>query len=269
MWFSPSRRNLSSSTEWSGSRMVIESGSMKAEIASLKERPCFLRFASSLAGSHSNVVPMCRVYTMGSCAGAQRHKVSGRASGPLDRMVGRLSAMPVARPPLIIVRHRDDFDDVLTELAIDDAEREPPKDIASGSRLETRPETRSLLDQGKTSLELPQEGLTSLEASYEIPGQCIFNLPTRRGDESKFRAAHPASREGGREPLPRGRSRPQPRPMRPLGQRLPLAKLPRRSSQVAAPGFRGADLQSPNAPLAAEQGHPSGELLRGVPWPSP
>jgi hypothetical protein len=39
---------------------------------SLNGTPCFLWFASSLAGSHSKVAPMCRVYTSGCCAGAPR-----------------------------------------------------------------------------------------------------------------------------------------------------------------------------------------------------
>ena len=52
----PNVRNLCSPAEWSGSLKVIASGSLNTVDASLKEIPCFLRLASDLSGSHSNLM---------------------------------------------------------------------------------------------------------------------------------------------------------------------------------------------------------------------
>jgi hypothetical protein len=50
---------------------------------------------------------------------------------------------------------RDDFDEVVSNFAIDDAVGELPKDIAAGAGFESWPEKRGLPDQGEATLEFP------------------------------------------------------------------------------------------------------------------
>jgi hypothetical protein len=61
-------RNRSSASEWSGSRMVIDSQSPKTVIASSKLTRCFRSFAAAFRGSHSNFTPPC--YSARSRAGS-------------------------------------------------------------------------------------------------------------------------------------------------------------------------------------------------------
>jgi len=56
----PIRMNLVSSSDESGSRIVLERGSPKVVAASSKETPCFSRFTADLPASHSKfMLPRC------------------------------------------------------------------------------------------------------------------------------------------------------------------------------------------------------------------
>jgi hypothetical protein len=48
--------HLSSSSEWSGSEIVMLSGSLNTVAASRKDTPCFRKFFLALAESHSNSI---------------------------------------------------------------------------------------------------------------------------------------------------------------------------------------------------------------------
>ena len=67
--------------------------------ASRKAMRCFLRFASSLAGSHSNVAPMAKVYHRLATEGAQRSLRSPAAPGAKRRSALSACTEGLPAPP--------------------------------------------------------------------------------------------------------------------------------------------------------------------------